>query len=319
MQSRQIVAHHSSRSSTRRNTQSIPLLAGLFCASLTGCILEQQNGSSIDIPDLTTLPDLRADLLPPPDLAAPCGSDGIYVTGTGPNSGKCVYNFYQPDAITCTGASVTLYQQKPNFKQICNCVCDRSSLSASLYYGSFCGGITPKTINTTTQVCPQLSGNLNVSYDALSGQCSRNLAASWTSWRLEPSGSTYCLLSTDAHRQNPPQECILIDSAILSCPDKYQQRRDVFNASSALAPTIDSCNCCAKSDYPDVPVLVFLSTDCSDTTPLSPVPKKPDCLGLGTGANSASLNPNYCPTSYSKTLPATSQTVATQTVCCKLP
>ena len=91
MQSRQIVAHHSSRSSTRRNTQSIPLLAGLFCASLTGCILEQQNGSSIDIPDLTTLPDLRADLLPAPDLAAPCGSDGFLFMG------KCIYDFYLPD------------------------------------------------------------------------------------------------------------------------------------------------------------------------------------------------------------------------------
>lgn len=317
MQSQQNVAHHSRRDPMRQNTQHLPLLAGLFCASLTGCILEQRSGS--DTPDLTTLPDLRADLLPSSDLAAPCGSDGIYVTGTGSNPGKCIYEFYQPDTITCTGASVTLYQQKPTFKQICNCACDKSSMSVSLYYGVSCGA-TPKTINTTTQPCPQLSGNLNVSYDALSGQCAQNLAASWTAWRLEPSGSNYCLLSTDAHRQNPAQECILINSAILSCPDKYQQRRDVYTASSAPAPVIDSCNCCAKNDYPDVPVFVFQSTNCSGA-PLSPVPQRPDCLSLslGNAANSASLNPNHCPPSYSKTLPATSQTVAVQTVCCKIP
>jgi hypothetical protein len=313
MQSRQNVARHSRRDPLRGNTQRLPLLASLLCASLTSCILEQRNGS--DTPDLTTLPDLRAD------LGLQCG-DGVYVPGIGANPGTCTYDFYQPDAMTCTSASVMLYNNSPTFKQTCNCACDNSSMLANVYYGALCGG-TPISIGGSTKCQSMPSGGGNVNYDLAlgSGSCAQNSTASWTAWRLEPAGSNYCLLSKPAHDQNPAQECILIDSSISSCPTaKYTQRYSLFTASSAPAPLISSCNCCAPSDYPDIPVFVFQSTDCSGI-PLAPAPKKPACLGLGAGiiAYSAGWNKNHCPQSYAKYFSVTTQTptTASQTVCCK--
>ena len=313
MQSRQIVAHHSSRSSTRRNTQSIPLLAGLFCASLTGCILEQQNGSSIDIPDLTTLPDLRADLLPAPDLAAPCGSDGFLFMG------KCIYDFYLPDAPSCAGKSINLYDQGSRFAQICDCKCDKSSLEATLDYGTNCNGMALTPVLASQNCTTATFSGSNLMYSITKGMCN-TVGTPWSDWRLETGKNhSYCRLSSESH-QVATQECILLDGDVTCPADRYKERRGLFVISPATSPDPAKCNCCGPSDYTDIPLILYPARMCSGMA-LPSFPQNYCALfsTLVVQAKSAKWNPNHCPPSYSKTLPATAQIVATQTVCCKLP
>ncbi len=305
----------------RRNTQRLPWLAGLFCASLTGCILEERNGSDApnppSPPDLRTLPDLRADLLPSPDLAAPCGSDGILFMG------KCIYDFYQlqQGATSCAGKSITLYDQGSQFKQVCDCACKRNSLTADLSYGSGmgCGALSgPVVISPSISCTPiTLTGSGTLSYYKSSTTGSCDVAnASQTSWKLDRSTSsssyTYCMLNTET-RRTASQECVIIEGNSTQCPT-YYAFRGVFGF-SPQSQNPDNCDCCNRSDYPDQPIRVYSDIDCKGTqfTPIS------TCANSLITVKSAEWNPLHCPASYSKTpLPLlTSQIVATQTVCCK--
>jgi len=319
MQSQQIVAHHSSRSSTRRNTQSIPLLAGLFCASLTGCILEERNGSDApnppSPPDLRTLPDLRADLLPSPDLAAPCGSDGIFFNG------KCIYDFYQlqQGATSCAGKSITLYDPGSQFKQVCDCACDRSTLVASLVHGDIIFPCATKSKDILASA--SCTRNLSTSggymkYEIKGGSC-QETSASQTSWKFDKNKGasyTYCLLSTEARRTSS-QECVIIDGSSAQCPSGYNTKGPFGFSPQNQSLTLISCSCCAPSDYPEQPIIVYEDNDCTGNQ-MSTFPQL-TCGPSGFVAASAKWNQRHCPLSYLKTLPAPFSTVATQTVCCK--
>lgn len=314
MQSQQNVIRHSHRGPMRRNTQRLPWLAGLFCASLTGCILEERSG--IDAPnppsppDLRTLPDLRADLLPSQDLAAPCGSDGILFNG------KCIYDFYQPDATSCAGKSITLYNQGSQFKQICDCACDRSTLKATLYHGAgiACGMTPVKIISPST--CDQSISLTGPWFRSVitDGSC-QDPKLSRTSWKLEENTGasvTYCLLSAEAHR-TASQECVIIDGSSMQCPSSYRFK-GLFGFLPQNALLIN-CSCCTSpDDYPAQPINVYSSSDCSGI-PFTPISV---CANSSMAVGSAKWSKFHCPENYSKMLETPAQTVvATQTVCCK--
>ena len=314
MQSRPTAAHHSRGISMMRNTQGILLLAGLFGASLTGCILEPRTGS--DVADLSAWTDLRVD------QGSQCGSDGILFMG------KCIYDFYQPDSPSCTGKSITLYDQVSQFKQTCDCVCDRTSLAASLSYstgpgtGCMVGTMKISTtqqcydINPPTAMTPPTGANQFQYSPDPSSSCIVT-SASQTSWKLNgnpQTSHTYCLLSTEDHRA-AKQECIIVDGSITECPSTHSKVR-ILSLPPKSLPNYNICNCCASGDYPDIPIVLYSGPCGMQGIQLKTFPQQ-SCGPSGSVAKSASWNSFHCPDSYSKTIQPTLLTGSTQTACCK--
>jgi hypothetical protein len=309
MQSQQNVIRHSRRGPTRRNTQRLPLLVGLFCASLTGCILEERNGS--DAPDLRTLPDLRADLLPSPDLAAPCG-DGIYVKGTGSNPGKCIYDYYQLSSGTCpSGKSITLYPPPTAFQQICSCACARTNMKISLMGSISC--ITWKDL-PSDGACQNITA-VNAVDASISGDCTLNSSISVASWKPDTPGLIYCLRTIDDHKKTPKPECIILD-AQTPCFGEYINKTSLIVHPSVPADLTD-CDCCNPNDYSkENPVIAYSNMGCSGL--MSQISSSGGCSSFGPiNAISAKWNPNFCPNSYLKIKSLTPGPTLTQVnLCC---